>query len=240
MDLYRVPYVVRSNIVSGEAQAGLFLFYNMQANTGAARSANITYRSTVNPSVQASFRVDQAGGSISVTPSTIEAGYVLLPVTVSVTSLADWSISERAAWITPSVSAGGNGTTNVTLTIEDNIANEPRTGTITFNNDLTGQTVVVTVNQAGAPVGIAIDPAKVTAPKTAGTVKQVTCGSANGWMMLEKPSWVTVSPTSGAAGLVNMDITYTANNTGTKRSGCLKIRNTTTNKIAICLITQEG
>lgn len=227
-------------LLSGEAQEGLFLFYNMQANTGAPRSANITYRSTVNPSVQASFRVDQAGGSISVTPSAIEAGYVHLPVTVSVTSLADWSVSAHDTWITPSQLGGLNGTTNVTLTIDDNTADDPRTGTITFNNDLTGQTVVVTVNQAGVPVGIAIDPAKVTAPKTAGTVKQVVCGSANGWMMLEKPSWVTVSPTSGAAGLVNMDITYTANNTGLKRSGYLKIRNTITNKIAICIIEQEG
>lgn len=227
-------------LLSGEAQEGLFLFYNMQANTGAARSANITYRSTVNPSVQASFRIDQAGGSISVTPSTITAGYVHLPVTVAVTSLADWSVSARDTWITPSVSAGGNGTTNVTLTIEDNTANEPRTGTITFLNDITGQTAVVTVNQAGAPTSIAIEPSKVTAPKTSGTVEQVSYGAGNSWAMVEKPSWVTVSPTSGAAGLGTISVTYTANNTGTKRSGYLKIRNTTTNKIAICIIEQEG
>nr|DAJ92236.1 MAG TPA: hypothetical protein [Caudoviricetes sp.] len=227
-------------LLSGEAQTGLFLFYNMQANTGAARSANITYRSTVNPSVQASFRIDQAGGSISVTPSTITAGYVHLPVTVAVTSLADWSVSAHDTWITPSVSAGGNGTTNVTLTIDDNTANEPRTGTIKFNNDITGQTAVVTVNQAGAPTGIAIEPSKVTAPKTSGTIEQVSYGAGNNWAMVEKPSWVTVSPTSGAAGLGTMDITYTANSTGVKRSGYLKIRNTTTNEIAICIIEQEG
>ena len=212
----------------------------MQANTGAARSANITYRSTINPSVQASFRIDQAGGSISVTPSTITAGYVHLPVTVAVTSLADWSVTDRDTWITPSVNAGGNGTTNVTLTIDDNTANEPRTGTITFLNDLTGQTVVVTINQAGVPVGIAIDPAKVTAPKTSGTIEQVSYGAGNNWAMVEKPSWVTVSPTSGAAGLGTISVTYTANSTGVKRSGYLKIRNTTTNAIAICIIEQEG
>lgn len=183
-------------LLSGEAQNGLFLFYNMQANTGAARSANITYRSTINPSVQASFRVDQAGttGNISVTPSTIE----------------------------------------------DNIENEPRTGTITFHNDLTGQTTVVTVNQGGAPTSIAIEPARVTAPKTSGTVKQVICGSANGWTMLEKPSWVAVSPNNNAGGLAPVSITYTANSTGTKRSGYLKVTENVTGEIAFCIIEQEG
>lgn len=229
---------VSVNRLSGSAGTSN-LTATVGANTGDARSGNIVLKSKAGAATY-TLPITQAGGSISVTPSTIEAGYVHLPVTVDVTSLADWSISAHDTWITPSQLGGLNGTTNVTLTIADNTADEPRTGTITFNNDLTGQTVVVTVNQAGVPVGIAIDPAKVTAPKTAGTVKQVTCGSANGWTMLEKPSWVTVSPTTGAAGLVPISITYTANSTGTKRSGYLKIRNTTTNKIAICLITQEG
>lgn len=228
-------------LLSGEAQEGLFLFYNMQANTGAARSANITYRSTVNPSVQASFRVDQAGvsGNITATPSTIAAGYVHIPVTVALTSLGAWSVTDRDTWITPSVNTG-NGTTNVTLTIADNTTSDPRTGTITFYNDSTGQIAVVTVNQGGKPTSITIEPARVTAPKTSGTVKQVACGSTNGWAMTEKPSWVVVAPNNDAAGIVPIDITYTTNSTGTKRSGYLKVTENVTGEIAICIIEQEG
>lgn len=228
--------------LTGAAEYSINCNFILQANTGVPRSANITYRSTVNPSVQNSFSVTQAGttGNITATPSTITAGYVHLPVTVAVTSVGDWSISERATWITPSQLTGPNGTTNVTLTIGDNTANEPRPGSIRFYNDLTGQISVVTVNQDGKPTNINIEPTKVTAPKTSGTVKLVVCGSANGWTMLEKPSWVAVAPNNDAAGIVPIGITYTANSTGTKRSGYLKVTENVTGEIAICIIEQEG
>lgn len=228
--------------LTGAAGFAIHCNFILQANTGAPRSANITYRSTVNLSVQASFRVDQAGttGNISVTPSTIAAGYVHMPVTVAVTSVGNWSVSARDPWITPSQLNGPNGTTNITLTLGDNTTDAPRTGTITFRNDLTGQTAVVTVNQGCVPNSVAIEPARVTAPKTSGTVKRIVCGSANGWTMLEKPSWVAVSPNNGGPGLVPIDITYTANSTGTKRSGYLKVTGNVTGKIAICIIEQEG
>lgn len=228
--------------LTGAAGFSIHCNFNLQANTGAPRSANITYRSTVNPSVQNSFSVTQAGttGNITATPSTITAGYIHLPVTVAVTSVGDWSVSAYDTWIAPSTGAGGNGTTNVTLTIGDNVTNDPRTGTITFRNDLTGDIVVVTVNQEGAPTSIAIEPARVTAPKTSGTVKQVVCGSANGWAVIEKPSWVAVAPNNDAGGLISISITYTANSTETKRNGYLKAQEIVTGEIAICIIEQEG
>lgn len=228
--------------LTGAAGFSIHCIFNLQANTGAPRSANITYRSTVNPSVQNSFLVTQAGatGNISATPSTIAAGYVHLPVTITVTSFGNWSVSAHDTWIAPNTGVGGNGATNVTLTIGDNTTTDPRTGTITFYNDLTGQTAVVTVNQGGAPTSIAIDPAMVSAPKTSGTVKQVVCGSTNGWAVTEKPSWVAVSPNNGAGGLIPISITYTANSTGTKRNGYLKAQEIVTGEIAICLIEQEG
>ena len=213
----------------------------VSANTGGIRSGNIVLKSKAGaatytiPITQA-----EATGNITAIPSTIAAGYVHLPVTVAITSVGNWSVSARDTWITPSQLNGPNGATNVTLTIGDNTTNAPRTGTITFYNDSTGQSAVVTVNQAGVPTSIAIDPARVTAPKTSGTVKQVTCGSTNGWTMLEKPSWVAVSPNNGAAGLIPVSITYTANSTGTKRSGYLRVTENVTGEIAICIIEQEG
>lgn len=221
------------------------MFVDIQANAGAQRTAFITLRSTVNTSVTQVLSVYQAGatGKITATPSTIAAGYVHLPVTVAVTSLGNWSVSACDTWITPSAYAGGNGTTNVTLTIADNTSspsNDPRTGNIVFYNDSTGQIAVVTVNQAGAPSSIALDPTIVTAPKTAGTLIQVGFGASDSWTMSEKPSWASVTPTSGVASFGLIDITCTANNTGVKRSGYLKIRNTTTNEIGICIIEQEG
>jgi hypothetical protein len=228
--------------LTGAAGYGIHCNFILQENTGAPRSANITYRSTENLSVQNSFSVTQAGatGNITATPSTIAARYVHLPVTVAVASVGNWSVLGRATWITPSQLNGPNGTTNVALTIGDNTTDAPRTGTITFRNDLTGQTAVATVNQGRAPTGIAIEPARVTAPKTSGTVKRVACGTANGWAVTNKPSWVAVSPNNDAGGIIPIDITYTANSTGTKRSGYLEVTENATGETAICIIEQEG
>lgn len=211
------------------------------ANNGKARTGNIVLKSKAG-STTYSIPITQAGatGNISVDTPTFNVDYRTHPVTVNVTSFGNWSVSARDTWITPSAYAGRTGMTNVTLTIGDNTANAPRTGTITFRNDSTGQTAVVTVNQGGKPTSITIEPARVSVPKTSGTVKQVACGSINGWAMLEKPSWVEVAPNNYAEGIVPIDITYTANSTGTKRSGYLKVGENVTGEIAICLITQEG
>lgn len=211
------------------------------ANTGEPRSGNIVLKSLAG-STTYNVTVTAAGatGNITATPSTIEAGYVHLPVTVTVTSIGDWSASDRDPWITPTVWDGPSGTTAVTLKIADNNTTDPRTGSITFYDHLTQQIAVVTVNQGERPTSISIEPLKVTAPKTSGTVKQVICGSTDGWVMTEKPSWVAVSPNNYVGGLVPIGITYTANSTGTKRSGYLRVTENVTGEIAICIIEQEG
>lgn len=211
------------------------------ANDGKARTGNIVLKSKAGATTY-TIPIRQAGATdnITATPSTIAARYVHIPATVAVTAFGTWSISQRDPWITPSQYTGPNGATNVTLTIEDNTTTDARTGTITFYDQDAQQIAVVTVNQDGKPANINTEPTKVTAPKTSGTAKYVICGSANGWTMTEKPSWVTVSPNNGAAGLVLVGITYTANSTGTKRSGYLEVTENVTGEIAICIIEQEG
>lgn len=228
--------------LTGGAGYGIDCNFNLQANMGAPRSANITYRSTVNPSVQNSFSVTQAGatGNISVSPSTLDVAYLTHPVTVDVTSVGVWSVSQRDTWITPSVSTGANGTTAVMLTIGDNTSNNARTGTIKFQNDLTGNIAVVTVNQAGAPASIGLTTFRISGSKAGGEVRPVAYISGNNWTMGSAPSWVAVSPTSGTAGLGAINVTFNTPNPGVTRRAELRIKNTVTNEIAICLITQEG
>lgn len=218
-----------------------YIYGTIAPNTGGPRSGNIVLKSKAGAATY-TIPIKQAGatGNITATPSTIAAGYVHMPVTVALTSFGTWSISQRDPWITPSQYDGPNGTTNVTLNISDNTTTDPRTGSITFYDQLLQQIAVVTVNQDGKPTSINIDPTKVTAPKTSGTVRQVICGSINGWAMTEKPSWVAVAPNNDAAVLVPITITYTANSTGTKRSGYLRVTENVTGEIAICIIEQEG
>ena len=228
--------------LTGAAGFSIHCIFNLQANTGAPRSANITYRSTVNPSVQNSFSVTQEGisGNISVDTPTFNVDYLTHPVTVDVTSVGAWSVSERDTWITPDVTEGAPGETTVTLTIGDNTTDAPRTGTITFYNDQTEEIAVVTVNQAGAPASIGLTPFRISGSRAGGEVRPLTCISGNSWTMGSAPSWVSVSPTSGASGASTINVTFNTPNPGAARTGELRIKNTTTNEIAICLITQEG
>lgn len=233
---------VSVNRLSGNAGTSN-LTATVAANTGVPRSGNIVLKSKAG-STTYSVAVTQAGisGNISTSPSTFNVDYLTHPVTVDVTSVGAWSVSQRDTWITPDLTEGAPGETTVTLTIADNVSgNGARTGAITFYNDQTEEIAVVTVNQDGTPTSIGMTPFRITAPKTTGTTRGVVVASANNWVLDGAPGWVTISPTSGAAGSVTITVTYnTANSTGAKRSSYLKIVNTTTNEEALCIIEQEG
>jgi hypothetical protein len=211
------------------------------ANTGEPRSGNIVLKSLAG-STTYSVAVTQVGvsGNISASPSTFNVDYLTHPVTVDITSVGDWSISQRDPWITPTVWDSPSGTTAVTLKIADSTSNDARTGTIRFYDHITQQYATVTVNQAGAPASIGLAPFRISGSKAGGEVRPVTYLSDNNWTMGGAPSWVAVSPTSGAAGTGTINVTFNTANPGAARTGQLRIKNTVTNEIAICLITQEG
>lgn len=232
---------VSVNRFNGNAGASN-LTATVAANTGEARTGNIVLKSLAG-STTYSVAVAQAGatGNISVDTPTFNVDYLTHPVTVNVTSLGSWVVAQRDTWIARSVSTGANGTTAVMLTIDDNTSNDARTGTITFYNDLTGNIAVVTVNQGGTPTSISIAPSRISGPKAGtGFIALAVAVSGNDWTMSSAPSWVSVTPTSGEAGQTALGVKYGTANPGAARTGQLRIKNTVTNEIAICLITQEG
>lgn len=204
------------------------LVITVAANTGEPRTGNIVLKSLAGSATyNIAVRQAENSGNISAIPSTFNIDYLTLPVTVNVTSVGAWSVSARDTWITPSVTTGANGTTAVTLTIGDNLpaGASARTGTIKFQNDLTGEIATVTVNQGGAPSSIGVYPFRMSKDKSGtGAVVPMVVSSENGWTMGSAPSWVSVTPTLGGPGQTNIAVKYdTPNNTGVKRGGYLRL-----------------
>ena len=232
---------VSVNRLSGNAGASN-LTAIVSANTGEARTGNIVLKSLAG-STTYNIAVTQGGASdsISTSPSTFNVDYVTRPITVDVTSFGSWSVSQRDTWITPDLTEGAPGETTVTLTIADNdSSNDARTGTIAFYNDQTEEIAVVTVSQASKPASISLAPTRISGGKAGGEAKPVTWASDNDWIAEGAPSWVALTTTSGTSGTGTIVIGFGTPNPGAARTGELRIKNTVTNEIAICLITQEG
>ena len=243
-EVQSTPSWMSVNRLSGNAGTTQ-LTATVLANTGNPRTDNIVLKSLVG-STTYNLPIRQAGatGNISTSPSAFNVDYLTHPVTVDITSFGNWSAQEHDPWITPSVLVGRSGTTAVPLTIGDNLpaGASARTGTIRFYDHIAREFVTVTVNQGGAPASIKILPIRISGPKAGGGhIVPAAATSENNWTMGSAPSWVSITPTSGGAGQTIIAVKYdTPNNTGAKRSGQLRIENTTTHEIAICLIEQEG
>ena len=232
---------VSVNRLSGNAGTSN-LTATIAPNTGNPRTGNIVLKSLAG-STTYNVAVMQAGatGNISVDTPTFNVDYVTHPVTVNLTSFGNWSVADRDPWITPTVWDGPSGTTAVTLKIADNTSNNARTGTIRFYDHMAKQYAAVTVNQGGSPTSIGLLPPRVSGPKAGGNhIASVIAVSENNWTLVDAPSWVSVTPTLGVSGQTAVGVKYNTANPGAARTGQLRIKNTVTNEIGICLITQEG
>lgn len=214
------------------------------ANTGEARSGNIVLKSLAG-STTYTIPVTQQKASISLSPSDVQVGnayqggYYLTGVTCN----TPWDIIPEGipSWLDINPITGNVGTQHVFANIRANTGAQ-RTANITFRSKVnTSVTAILFVMQADVPASISVTPIKVTGPKAGADSVPVTCVSSDSWTVASAPSWVFIAPTSGSAGSSVVGVGFDQpNNTGAKRSGYLRLENTTTHEIAICLIEQEG
>lgn len=133
------------------------------------------------------------------------------------------------------------GTSNLTATVAAN-TDEFRSGNIVLKSKAGSATYNIAVNQTGASTSISLTPTSISGGKAGGEIKTVTYTSDNSWTMENKPSWVvvSVSPALGTPGTGTITVGFDTPNPGPERTEQLIIKNTVTNEIANCLITQEG
>lgn len=242
-EVQSTPAWLSADSLTGNAGASP-LAITVSANTGEARTGNIVLKSKAG-STTYTIPVTQQKASISLSPSDVrvgnayEGGYHLTEVTAN----TDWEIVPGSipSWVDINPVTGNAGTRHIFANIQANTGAQ-RTANITFRSKVnTSVTAILFVMQADVPASISVTPIKVTGPKAGADSAPVICVSSDSWTVVSAPSWVFIAPTSGSAGSSVVGVGFDQpNNTGAKRSGYLRLENTTTHEIAICLIEQEG
>jgi hypothetical protein len=179
--------------------------YTVSANTGDARSAQITIAGQTHTVNQ-----DPAGCSYTIAPAsqTVDADGGAYDVTVTAThSGCTWSASEETGWIQIISGTSGNGDGTVSYTVSANTG-DARSDQIT----IAGRTH--TVNQDPAACSYTIAPTSQTVV-AAGDTYDVTVTATHGgcdWTAsADDISWISLSPTSGS-GSGTVSCTVSANN----------------------------
>lgn len=160
------------------------------------------------------------------------------PIAPSEATAAQIGVSDNSIY----TRMGKAGTQYIYGTIAPNTGGA-RSGNIVLKSKAGSATYSIPINQIGETTSIGLTPTSISGGKAGGEIKTVTYTSDNSWTIEDRPGWVTllVSPAIGAPGTGTITVGFdTPNNTGAKRTGQLIIKNTVTNEIAICLITQEG
>ncbi len=220
---------------NGNAGTNLAINYTTDANTTTnARTGVITLSAG---GLTQTFTVTQAGAVA--TTLTLSTDTKNIPATgetggINLTTNNTWTASSNATWLKVSP-VSGNAGTNIPIdyTIDANITSTARTGIITFTSG--GTTKTFTVTQAGAGAAtLKLSATSYTATADAFAQNLGLEASAN-WTAQSDASWLTISPTSGTAGVFNQ-IRYggDANASTTQRVGTITFTSgTTTAKLVV-------
>lgn len=224
------------------------IFVNTQANTGAQRVAHIAFRSKDNSNVVKILSVYQAGatGNISVTPNTANISGDGGTQVVKVTSFGNWSVSDRATWITPSAYAGPDGDTNVTLKIAANTTGAERSGYITFRNDMTGNIASITITQRAQVKYLRLEKEYVRSLSTSpipGYELRINLDTnlEASEIGLEFPANTWYTPEIGILdGKPILEVNLSLNSTGANRSAVFGVKDKVNNKTYPVFVLQVG
>ena len=178
------------------------------ANTGAARTTTINFKTNGTPSKDTTITINQAASAtpaapnfaLSVASLEITAEKVEKKIKVEADANLDWSaVSSDLAWLKISDSRG-KGTKEVTISIaENNGGTRERTGTVTFQADTMKR--VLTVKQTGTKFEVEITPTG-NIPTAGGTVTVKVTSTSKIEMKLQNNNWMKLENTQESAGEV--------------------------------------
>lgn len=196
--------------------SGNTLNVTIAENLGASRSTTIHLKRTGTDATLATIEVAQ--GEAGVTGSTEQ---LTLDVngeerTYTFEANASWTATTSApAWLTVTPANGSHVDKQLKITAQPNYQANERSGFIYIKIGTTTK-LEIPVKQNGVEMTMSETSLKFDADTE---IKTVTVTSNVPWQIINKPEWITVSPSNGETGSTNIDIKAEANNDNSPRDG---------------------
>ena len=133
---------------------------------------------------------------------------------------SSWSVTDAPSWVTVSPSSGSNGKIQIVVTASRNYETSRRTGTVTLGG--ADYRMSFSVTQDAAEVSDEISASVSSMSFTAnGESMNMSVTSNFSWSTIDKPSWITISPSSGSSGTTSLTITASKSSSTTSRTGTI-------------------
>jgi hypothetical protein len=219
---------------SGSNNGTLMATYTVNTLT-TPRTATIT--TTVAGISPVTVTVTQAGATPTLTVLPANQNVPATPAgstSFAVTSNSSWTVVSDQAWAVPTPSGSGNGTINVTYSVNAGVV---RVANITTT--VAGiPPVTVTVSQGGIPPTLTVTPPNQNVPATPAGTTSFAVTSNTSWSVVSDQAWATVTTPSGS-GNGTITVNYTVNGLVSSR-----VANITTTVAGlspvVVTVTQQG
>lgn len=189
-------------------------------NLGASRSTTIHLKRTGNDATLATIQVVQ--GEAGVTGSTEQLTFDVSGEEKTYTFEADasWTASTSdASWLTVSPTGGNNSVKSLKITALPNISLNERSGFV-YIKIADATKLEIPVRQSA--VEMTADATSLSFPSTTET-RSVSITSNIAWQVLDKPEWITATPSSGTVGTTTMQVSAEVNTSIAPRNGKILI-----------------
>jgi hypothetical protein len=216
---------LNTNVTSGNDSTTVIVSANSSSPTVNSRSATI-YFDAGNGQFSDSVEVTQQGLAAFLTgsPDTVFIGIASGEVaTFNIAASGSWTVNSPNNWLVLNTLIGNvNGVLTATAT-STNSSKNPRVATLTISDTANNLIDTLVIVQAGTTGNIVINPSNITLPSSANGTGSFNVTSDINWSISGKPSWISLSTSSGINnGIVNVS-SNSINQTGSNRVATLLI-----------------
>ena len=214
-EVYASDSWIELSPTSGDGNA--YVKVSVTANdSGKSRTGTVKF---VADGKSASVAISQAGGSLSVSPTTLEIVEGGGTKTLRLTTPSTWTATASDTWL-KTTPESGSGDATLSVIVEANNSTSTRTGTITFTSVDCTETVVVT--QAGGKLSVSTSSLNFGDVGDTKSLKVQASNETLVWTAGTEDAWLKVSPDSGS-GSATLIVTAEANNSAANRTGTVTI-----------------